>query len=149
MSDDFPATMCLCGDGVPAGVAAGGAIYLIIMSKSLAGTCAVVTSVMWLVALRYGNFQRNSQRLFQDALADTGQAPFPPSPLSHPAHRPRRCHSHSRSHSHSHSHSHQPPKPCCQAKLPCRGLQNESRKASGDSCRTVEYDMQTARIEYC
>lgn len=72
-------------DGVPAGAVAGGAIYLIIMSKTLAGSCAVVTSVMWLVALRYGNFQRNSQRLFQDALADTGQAPFPFPLLTHPA----------------------------------------------------------------
>lgn len=51
----------------------GGAIYLIIMSRSLALTCGVVTSLLWLVALRYGNFQRRSQRLFQDALADTGQ----------------------------------------------------------------------------
>lgn len=51
----------------------GGAIYLAIMSRSLALSCAVVTSLLWLVALRYGNFQRRSQRLFQDALADTGQ----------------------------------------------------------------------------
>lgn len=43
------------------------------MSRSLAGTCAAVTSLLWLVALRYGSFQRKSQRLFQDALADTGQ----------------------------------------------------------------------------
>lgn len=43
------------------------------MSRSLAATCAGVTSLLWLVALRYGAFQRRSQRLFQDALADTGQ----------------------------------------------------------------------------
>lgn len=52
---------------------AGGAIYLVIMSRTLAGSCAAVTSLLWLVALRYGAFQRRSQRLFQDALADTGQ----------------------------------------------------------------------------
>jgi hypothetical protein len=52
---------------------AGGAAYLVVMSRSLAGTCAAVTSLLWLVALRYGAFQRRSQRLFQDALADTGQ----------------------------------------------------------------------------
>jgi hypothetical protein len=46
---------------------------LIVMSRSLAATCAGVTSLLWLVALRYGAFQRRSQRLFQDALADTGQ----------------------------------------------------------------------------
>jgi len=51
----------------------GGAIYLIIMSRTLAASCALVTSVMWVVAVRYGSFQRRSQRLFQDALADTGQ----------------------------------------------------------------------------
>lgn len=43
------------------------------MSRTLAGSCAAVTSLLWLVALRYGAFQRKSQRLFQDALADTGQ----------------------------------------------------------------------------
>lgn len=51
----------------------GGAAYLLYMSRALAGSCACVTSLLWLVALRYGAFQRKSQRLFQDALADTGQ----------------------------------------------------------------------------
>ncbi len=51
----------------------GGAAYLLYMSRTLAGSCACVTSLLWLVALRYGAFQRKSQRLFQDALADTGQ----------------------------------------------------------------------------
>jgi ABC-type multidrug transport system fused ATPase/permease subunit len=51
----------------------GGAAYLLYMSRTLAGSCAAVTSLLWLVALRYGAFQRKSQRLFQDALADTGQ----------------------------------------------------------------------------
>ncbi len=61
-------------EAIPPYCAAGGAIYLIIMSRELAVSCALVTGVMWMVALRYGNFQRRSQRLFQDALADTGQA---------------------------------------------------------------------------
>ena len=57
----------------PGSSCAGGAAYLLYMSRSLAGSCAAVSSLLWLVALRYGAFQRKSQRLFQDALADTGQ----------------------------------------------------------------------------
>ena len=66
-------TAWLHGDSGTADCLAGGAAYLVVMSRSLAATCAAVTSLLWLVALRYGAFQRRSQRLFQDALADTGQ----------------------------------------------------------------------------
>lgn len=47
------------------------------LSPKLVDPLSQVSSLLWLVALRYGNFQRRSQRLFQDALADTGQARTP------------------------------------------------------------------------
>ncbi len=53
---------------------AGGAAYLLYLSRSLAATCGVVCALLWLVALRYGAFQRRSQRLYQNVLADTNQA---------------------------------------------------------------------------
>ena len=53
----------------------GGAGYLLYLSRSLAATCGVVCALLWLVALRYGAFQRRSQRLYQNVLADTNQVP--------------------------------------------------------------------------
>lgn len=44
------------------------------MSKKLATACAGITAVLWLIALRYGNFSRKAQRTYQDALAETNQA---------------------------------------------------------------------------
>ncbi len=52
----------------------GGAAYLLYLSRSLAATCGTVCLLLWLVALRYGAFQRRSQRLYQNFLADTNQA---------------------------------------------------------------------------
>ena len=52
----------------------GGAAYLLYLSRSLAATCGAVCVLLWLVALRYGAFQRHSQRLYQNVLADTNQA---------------------------------------------------------------------------
>lgn len=51
----------------------GGAAYLFVMSRKLATACACITAVLWLVALRYGNFSRKAQRTYQDALAETNQ----------------------------------------------------------------------------
>ena len=43
------------------------------MSSRLATACAAVTALLWIVALRYGNFSRKAQRTYQDALAETNQ----------------------------------------------------------------------------
>ena len=43
------------------------------MSRKLATACACITALLWLVALRYGNFSRKAQRTYQDALAETNQ----------------------------------------------------------------------------
>ena len=53
--------------------AAGGAAYLFFMSRQLATAVAGVTALLWIVALRYGNFSRKAQRTYQDALAETNQ----------------------------------------------------------------------------
>lgn len=52
---------------------AGGAAYLFFMSRQLATAVAGVTALLWVVALRYGNFSRKAQRTYQDALAETNQ----------------------------------------------------------------------------
>lgn len=52
---------------------AGGAVYLFFMSRQLATAVAGVTALLWIVALRYGNFSRQAQRTYQDALAETNQ----------------------------------------------------------------------------
>ena len=52
---------------------AGGAVYLFFMSRRLATAVAGVTALLWIVALRYGNFSRKAQRTYQDALAETNQ----------------------------------------------------------------------------
>ena len=56
---------------------AGGAVYLFFMSRKLATAVAGVTALLWIVALRYGNFSRQAQRTYQDALAETNQVRFP------------------------------------------------------------------------
>lgn len=57
-------------------------MYLFVMSRKLATACAGVTALLWLVALAYGNFSRQAQRTYQDALAGTNQAsPALPSPV--------------------------------------------------------------------
>lgn len=43
------------------------------MSRKLATAVAGVTALLWIVALRYGNFSRKAQRTYQDALAETNQ----------------------------------------------------------------------------
>ena len=43
------------------------------MSRQLATAVASVTALLWIVALRYGNFSRKAQRTYQDALAETNQ----------------------------------------------------------------------------
>ena len=43
------------------------------MSRQLATAVAGVTALLWVVALRYGNFSRKAQRTYQDALAETNQ----------------------------------------------------------------------------
>lgn len=43
------------------------------MSRQLATAVAGVTAILWIVALRYGNFSRKAQRTYQDALAETNQ----------------------------------------------------------------------------
>ena len=53
--------------------AAGGAIYLYILSRELALTCFSVTVLLWAVALRYGAFTRKAQRAYQDGLAETNE----------------------------------------------------------------------------
>lgn len=53
--------------------AVGGAVYLFFMSRQLATAVAGVTALLWIVALRYGNFSRQAQRTYQDALAETNQ----------------------------------------------------------------------------
>ena len=55
------------------GCSAGGAVYLFFMSRQLATAVAGVTALLWIVALRYGNFSRKAQRTYQDALAETNQ----------------------------------------------------------------------------
>ena len=52
---------------------AGGAAYLIYLSRPLALTCGALCAVLWGVALRYGAFQRKSQRAYQAELANTNQ----------------------------------------------------------------------------
>ena len=52
---------------------AGGAAYLIYLSRSLALTCGGLLALLALVALRYGSFQRDSQRAYQNELANTNQ----------------------------------------------------------------------------
>ena len=52
---------------------AGGAAYLFFMSRQLATAVAGVTALLWIVALRYGNFSRKAQRTYQDAPAETNQ----------------------------------------------------------------------------
>lgn len=72
-------------------MAAGGAAYLIYLSRSLAVTCGAILVLLALVALRYGAFQRSSQRAYQNELANTNQvsilAPLEDCPLKlHPLH---------------------------------------------------------------
>ena len=50
-------------------------MYLFFMSRQLATAVAGVTALLWIVALRYGNFSRKAQRTYQDALAETNQVP--------------------------------------------------------------------------
>lgn len=44
-------------------------MYLCMLSPQLAAVCLGASALLWLVALRYGEFQRQSQRLTQDTLA--------------------------------------------------------------------------------
>ena len=57
----------------------GGAAYLIYLSQSLALTCGGLLALLALVALRYGSFQRDSQRAYQNELANTNQVKPAPS----------------------------------------------------------------------
>ena len=50
------------------------------LSRPLALTCGALCTLLWCVALRYGAFQRKSQRAYQAELANTNQV-FLPLPL--------------------------------------------------------------------